>query len=87
MFSPTIAGPIALPEVQLDGAPVSVQGWADGSISTAYTVEPGADGMYRALLLLPGTTTEVDRAWTCDTLDEAKALARLLFDDAGGVSE
>jgi hypothetical protein len=86
MFSPAIPDPIALPAVQIDGAPVSVQGWADGSIATAYTVEPGADGMYRALLLLPGTH-EVDRAWTCETLDEAEALARLLFDDAGGVSE
>ena len=86
MISPAIPGPTALPAVSIDGVLASVEGWADGSMATAYTVEPGADGMYRALLLLPGTT-EVDRAWTCDTLDEARALARLLFDDAVGVLE
>jgi hypothetical protein len=85
MLSPAVPGPIALPAVQIDGVSVSVQGWADGSFATAYTVEPGVDGRYRALLLVPGTTV-VDRAWTCETLLEAMELARLLFDDAVGAS-
>jgi hypothetical protein len=86
MFSPAITGPIALPPVTIDGVAAIVRGWSNGSFATAYTLEPGLDGMYRALLLLPGTTV-VDRAWTCDSQHEAMALARLLFDDAVGATE